>query len=76
MYRKTKANINLAGDTNINLLKMHENKMYCYFCDLLMAHNLYPHIILRTRFSDKNVTLIDQTYSVNYFQVHKNIALG
>ena len=56
------ANIILAGDTNINLLKMHENIMYCDFFDLLMAHNLCPHITFPTRFSNKNGTLIDNIF--------------
>ena len=47
------ANIILAGDTNIHLLKMHEHIMYCDFFDLLMTHNLCPHITLPTRFSNK-----------------------
>ena len=55
-------NIILAGDTNINLLKMHENIMYCDFFDLLMAHNLCPHITFPTRFSNKNGTLIDNIF--------------
>ena len=56
------ANIILAGDTNINLLKMHENIMYCDFFDVLMAHNLCPHITFPTRFSNKNGTLIDNIF--------------
>ena len=56
------ANLILAGDTNINLLKMHENIMYCDFFDLLMAHNLCPQITLPTRFSNKNGTLIDNIF--------------
>ena len=56
------ANLILAGDTNINLLKMHENRMYCDFFDLLMAHNLCPQITLPTRFSNKNGTLIDNIF--------------
>ena len=51
------ANIILAGDTNINLLKMHENIMYCDFFDVLMAHNLCPHITFPTRFSNKKWNL-------------------
>ena len=56
------ANIILASDTNINLLKMHENIMYCDFFDVLMAHNLCPHITFPTRFSNKNGTLIDNIF--------------
>ena len=56
------ANLILAGDTNINLLKMHEHIMYCDFFDILMAHNLCPQITLPTRFSNKNGTLIDNIF--------------
>ena len=36
--------------------------MYCDFFDLLMAHNLCPHITFSTRFSNKNGTLIDNIF--------------
>ena len=55
-------NIALVGDTNINLLKMHENSIYCDFFDLLMSNSLNPHITLPTRFTKTNGTLIDNIF--------------
>ena len=37
-------NIALVGDTNINLLKMHENSIYCDLFDLLMSYSINPQI--------------------------------
>ena len=57
-------NIALVGDTNINILKMHENSMYCDFFDLLMSNSLNPQITLPTRFTiETNGTLIDNILS-------------
>ena len=55
-------NIALVGDTNINLLKMHENSIYCDFFDLLMSNSLNPQITLPTRFTETNGTLIDNIF--------------
>ena len=41
---------------------MHEHIMYCDLFELLMAHNLCPHITFPTRFSNKNGTLIDNIF--------------
>ena len=55
-------NIALVGDTNINLLKMHENSIYCDFFDLLMSNSLNPQITLPTRFTETDGTLIDNIF--------------
>ena len=55
-------NIVLVGDTNINLLKMHENLIYCDFFDILMSNSLKPQITLPTRFTETNRTLIDNIF--------------
>ena len=52
-------NVILAGDFNINLLKVNENIVYGEFLDLLMSLSLNPQITLPTRFSTNNGTLID-----------------
>ena len=52
----------IAGDFNINLLKINENDVYSNFFDTLISHSLYPQITLPTRFTRTNGTLID-----NYF---------
>ena len=55
-------NIALVGDTNINLLKMHENSIYCDFFDRLMSYSLNPQITLPTRFTETKGTLIDNIF--------------
>ena len=52
-------NVILAGDYNINLLKVNDNIQYSEFLDLLMSHSLNPQITLPTRFSINNGTRID-----------------
>ena len=49
----------IAGDFNINLLKINENDVYSNFFDTLISHSLYPQITLPTRFTRTNGTLID-----------------
>ena len=55
-------NIALVADTNINLLKMHENSIHCDFFDLLMSYSLNPQINLPTRFTETRGTLIDNIF--------------
>ena len=43
----TNFNIVLAGNYNLNLLKI--NEICCNFFDLLTSHSLFPHITLPTR---------------------------
>ena len=52
----------LAGDFNINLLKLNDNEIYSRFCDTLVSHSLYPQITLPTRFTRTNGTLIDNFF--------------
>ena len=49
----------IAGDFNINLLKINENEVYSNFFDTLISHSLYPQITLPTRFTRTNGALID-----------------
>ena len=41
----------IAGDFNINLLKLNENDIYTSFFDTLVSPKLYPQITLPTRFT-------------------------
>ena len=52
----------LAGDFNINLLKLNENEVYSNFFDTLVSHSLYPQITHPTRFTRTNGTLIDNFF--------------
>ena len=52
----------IAGDFNINVLKINENEVYSNFFDTLISLSLYPHITLPTRFTRKNGTLIDNFF--------------
>ena len=52
----------LAGDFNINLLKLNDNEIYSNFFDTLVSHSLYPQITLPTRFTRTHGTLIDNFF--------------
>ena len=52
----------ITGDFNIDLLKISERSKYQEYYDMLVASGFYPQIMLPTRFSKKNGTLIDQTF--------------
>ena len=59
----------IAGDFNINLLKLNENDMFSSFFDTVISHSLYPQITLPTRFTRTNRTLIDNLFC----RLHKSI---
>ena len=59
----------IAGDFNINLLKLNENDMFSSFFDTVISHSLYPQITLPTRFTRTNGTLIDNLFC----RLHKSI---
>ena len=58
----------IAGDININLLKLNENDMFSSFFDTVISHSLYPQITLPTRFT-RTGTLI---YNL-FCRLHKSI---
>ena len=60
--QKRKKNIIIAGDFNINLLKINEQDFCSNFFDTLNTFSLFPQIILPTRFSVRNGTLIDNFF--------------
>ena len=57
-----KKNIILAGDYNINILKVNEQDFCSTFFDTLTSFSLFPLITLPTRFSRHNGTLIDNFF--------------
>ena len=56
-------NVILAGDFNINILKVNENIVYGECLDLLMSLSLNPQITLPTRFSTNSGALIDNIFT-------------
>ena len=58
-------NLILAGDFNIDLLKLNTNGKYQEFYDFITGHNLLPNITLPTRLSKRSATLIDNIFSCN-----------
>ena len=49
----------IAGDFNIDLLKIHEKPIFGDYFDAITGHSFSPKITLPTRFSNLNGTLID-----------------
>ena len=56
---KYRLNINLAGDYNLNLLKINNDELCNEFFDVITSHSLLPQITLPTRLSQTSGTLID-----------------
>jgi hypothetical protein len=52
----------IAGDFNINLLKLHEREIIGNVLDTIISHSFYPKITLPTRFSSHSCSLIDNIY--------------
>ncbi|KAK2178652.1 hypothetical protein NP493_536g00004 [Ridgeia piscesae] len=48
----------IAGDFNINVLKLNENYIYISYFDSLISHSLFSQITFATRFTRTNGTLI------------------
>ena len=57
--QKTKGEIAIVGDYNIDLLKVEHKPIIRDYLDSLMTQGFFPKITLPTRFSDLNGTLID-----------------
>ena len=70
----TNFNIVLAGDYNLNLLKINENEICCEFFDLLTSHSLFPHITLPTRLTNGGGTLIYNLFCKLNKSITKNTA--
>ena len=52
----------LAGDFNINLLKVNERPEFAHFLDTLLGNSLHPKITLPTRIGTHCATLIDNFF--------------
>ena len=52
----------MAGDYNINLLKIDERELFANFLELMMSHSLFPKITLPTRFSTHSCSLLDNIF--------------
>ena len=57
--QKSKQEILIGGDFNIDLLKIHEKAMYATFFDTVTSLGFYPQITLPTRLSQRRGTIID-----------------
>ena len=64
-YGKSKSDVILAGDYNIDLLKILEKPVFSEYFDAVSALNFFPKITLPTRFSKKKVVLSLTTFCVN-----------
>ena len=61
-FGRTNSDVIIAGDFNINLLKINEKEVFAEFFDTLISYSFYPHITLPTRLSKNNGTLIDNFF--------------
>ena len=53
----------VAGDMNINLLKINERPAFNEYFDMMVGLSFIPKITQPTRFSQKSCTLIDQIFT-------------
>ena len=60
---KSSTDVLMAGDLNIDLLKIGEREKFSEYLDLLLGSGLLPQISIPTRFSKKNATLLDHIFS-------------
>ena len=58
----TNLNSVLAGDYNLNLLKINESEICYELFDLLTSQSLFPHITLPIRLTNGGGTLIDNLF--------------
>ena len=56
---RSKPEVIIAGDYNINLLELAKRNIVNKYFTFITSYNCYPHITLPTRFSRSNATLID-----------------
>ena len=59
---KSKSEVIITGDFNLDLLKLNENNIVSNFFDIITSQMFHPTITLPTRFSDKRCTLLDNFY--------------
>ena len=68
------SNCIFTGDFNIDLLKVNERTKFQEYFDLFVTNGFLPHIVLPTRFSKHNATLIDQLFSKTPLNSRDNIS--
>ena len=56
------SDIVLAGDFNIDLLKLNDKEIFSEFFDLFTSYSFFPKITLPTRFLNNNCTLKDNFF--------------
>ena len=59
---KFASDIVLAGDYNIDLLKMQQRLLFREYFENIIAHGLFPTLTLPTRVTDRSATLIDNIF--------------
>ena len=59
---RSSSEIILAGDCNINLLKIHDRPIFNEFFITIILYSVYPQIILPVRFTDSSCTSIDNFF--------------
>ena len=59
---REKYDLIIAGDFNINLLKLNTRNKYAEYLDVMLCNGLFPKITLPTRLADKSATLIDNIF--------------
>ena len=62
MLSRESSTLITGGDFNLNLLKLTEREKIQEYFDLFVANGSIPQIMMPTRFSKKNATLIDQIF--------------
>ena len=62
-FGKESNNNIITGDFNIDLLQLHQRLKFQELLDMFTTNGFLPRITLPTRFSKKNCTLNDQTYT-------------
>ena len=64
-------NIIIAGDYNLNRLKINANNTCSDFFDTMIYQSLFPQITLPTRLSNTNATLIDNLFCKFDYAINK-----
>ena len=73
---KYRLSINLAGDYNLNLLKINNDELCSELFDLITSHSLLPQITLPTRLSQISGTLIDNILCKAHIYIKPAILLN
>jgi hypothetical protein len=63
VLRQGSNNVSICGDFNIDLLQVDQRNKFSDYLDTYMTNGFTPSIILPTRFSERNATLIDHIFN-------------